>query len=261
MPIRMRYLTILHCFEKGDKDDFKRAAKRFQLIENEMKEERIMGYGITIRVRGAYALFTRPEMKVERVSYDVITPSAARGIIEAIYWKPAIRWVIDKIHVLREIEFTNIRRNEVGEKVSTDRVLRVMKGSEGLLFLSVTDNRHQRAALVLKDVDYVIEAHFRIVKEKAGADDSEEKHYNMILRRLRKGQYFSPPCLGTREFGAQVELIEDGLIPHSPLVGIRDLGWMLYDLDFSDMKNIRPQFFNAEMRDGVIDLTQVEVKR
>jgi len=220
-----------------------------------------MGYGITFRVRGAYALFTRPEMKVERVSYDVITPSAARGIIEAVYWKPAIRWVIDKIHVLREIEFTNIRRNEVSEKVSTDKALQMMKGSNESFYLSATDARQQRAAMVLKDVDYVIEAHFEIVKEKAGADDSVEKHYNMVLRRLRKGQYFSPPCLGTREFGARVELIEDGIIPKSPLTGTRDLGWMLYDLDFSDAQDIKPQFFKAEMCDGVIDLTQVEVRR
>jgi CRISPR-associated protein Cas5d len=220
-----------------------------------------MGYGITIRVRGAYALFTRPEMKVERVSYDVITPSAARGIIEAVYWKPAIRWVIDKIHVLREIEFTNIRRNEVSEKASTDKALQAMRGSNEPLYLSATDCRQQRSALVLKNVDYVIEAHFDIVKEKAGADDSVEKHYNMVLRRLRKGQFYSPPCLGTREFGAVVELIEDNVVPQSPLVGVRDLGWMLYDLDFSDAQDIKPQFFKAEMYDGIIDLTQVEVKR
>ena len=134
-----------------------------------------MGYGITIRVRGPYALFTRPEMKVERVSYDVITPSAARGIIEAIYWKPAIRWMIDKIHVLREIEFTNIRRNEVSDKTSTDKALQIMKGSNDPFFLAATEKRQQRASLVLKDVDYIIQAHFELVPEKAGADDSEEK--------------------------------------------------------------------------------------
>jgi len=219
-----------------------------------------MGYGITIRVRGEYALFTRPEMKVERVSYDVITPSAARGIIEAVYWKPAIRWVIDKIHVLNEIEFTNIRRNEVSEKVSDSEARRRMNGSLDPFYLSATDARQQRAALVLKNVDYVIEAHFRLT-EKAGAEDTVEKHYNIALRRLRKGQHFSAPCLGTREFGAQVELIEDGAIPKSSLAGVRDLGWMLYDLDFSDAQDIRPQFFKAEMREGVIDLTQVEVKQ
>ena len=218
-----------------------------------------MGYGINIRVRGDYALFTRPEMKVERVSYDVITPSAARGIIEAVYWKPAIRWVIDKIHVLNEIEFTNIRRNEVSEKISESEARRRMNGAQEPFYLSATDARQQRAALVLKNVDYVIEAHFELT-DKAGADDTVEKHYNMALRRLRKGQYFSAPCLGTREFSAQVELIEDGVIPESPL-GDRDLGWMLYDLDFANAQDIQPQFFKAEMRAGVIDLTKAEVKR
>jgi CRISPR-associated protein Cas5d len=218
-----------------------------------------MGYGITIRVRGEYALFTRPEMKVERVSYDVITPSAARGIIEAVYWKPAIRWVIDKIHVLNEIEFTNIRRNEVSEKVSESEARRRMNGAQEPFYLAATEARQQRAALVLKNVDYVIEAHF-VLTEKAGPEDTVEKHYNVALRRLRKGQYFTPPCLGTREFGAKVDIIEDGAIPESPL-GDRDLGWMLYDLDFADAQDIRPKFFKAEMRKGVIDLTQVEVKR
>lgn len=219
-----------------------------------------MGYGIAIRVRGAYALFTRPEMKVERVSYDVITPSAARGIIEAVYWKPAIRWVIDKIHVLSEIEYTNIRRNEVSEKASTDKAMQIMKGSNEPFYLSATDSRQQRAAMVLKDVDYVIEAHF-VLTGKGGVDETEEKHYNIVLRRLRKGQYFSSPSLGTREFGARVELIEDGVIPPSPFQGKRDLGWMLYDLDFSNPQDIQPRFFKAEMADGVIDLTGVEVKQ
>lgn len=218
-----------------------------------------MGYGITIRVKGDYALFTRPEMKVERVSYDVLTPSAARGIIEAVYWKPAIRWVIDKIHVLNEIEFTNIRRNEVSEKVSESEVQRRMKGSQEPFYLSTTDYRQQRAALVLKNVDYVIEAHFELVPEKAGAEDTVEKHYNIVLRRLRKGQYYSAPCLGTREFGARVELIEDGLIPASKLTGEKDLGWILYDMDFTNPQDITPKFFKAEMSNGVIDLTQVRL--
>lgn len=220
-----------------------------------------MGYGITIRVQGDYALFTRPEMKVERVSYDVITPSAARGLIEAVYWKPAIRWVIDKIHVLNEIEFTNIRRNEVSEKASESEARRRMNGSTNApMYLAATEIRQQRAAMVLKNVDYVIEAHFEMTP-KAGPDDTEEKHYNVVLRRLRRGQYFHAPCLGTREFGAKLELIEDGAIPQSPLAGHRDLGWMLYDLDFSNSRDIQPRFFKAEMRDGIIDLTGVEVKQ
>ena len=207
-----------------------------------------MGYGIKIRVSGDYALFTRPEMKVERVSYDVITPSAARGIIEAVYWKPAIRWVIDRIHVLKPIEFTNIRRNEVSERAS-----------ERKPFLVATEIRQQRAALVLKNVDYVIEAHFDLT-DKAGEEDTKEKHYNIILRRLRKGQHFHAPCLGTREFGAKVELIEDSdPIPQSPL-GDVELGWMLHDLDFSDSEDIKPQFFRAALKQGVLDLTDLEVR-
>jgi len=219
-----------------------------------------MGYGIVIRVRGDYALFTRPEMKVERVSYDVITPSAARGLIEAVYWKPAIRWVIDRIHVLKEIRFTNIRRNEVGSKISTRNVEQAMKGAlKKPLFLSATEDRQQRASMVLRDVDYVIEAHFEMT-ERAGPEDTPEKHYNIVLRRLRKGQYFHKPYLGTREFPAQVELIEDGDIPRSPLRGERDLGWMLYDLDFSDPNDIRPQFFRAVLRDGVLDLQNLDLR-
>lgn len=221
-----------------------------------------MGYGITIRVRGPYALFTRPEMKVERVSYDVITPSAARGIIEAVYWKPAIRWVIDKIHVLREIEFTNIRRNEVSNKLSVDNALQVMKGKQQPLYIAATEARQQRASMVLKDVDYIIEAHFEKVEKQWGERDTEEGHYNIALRRLRQGQYFHAPCLGTREFPAKVELIEDrSAIPKSPLVGERDLGWMLYDLDFSNPRDIRPLFFHAVLKEGVLDLKEVEVKQ
>lgn len=217
-----------------------------------------MGYGITIRVSGPYALFTRPEMKVERVSYDVMTPSAARGIIEAIYWKPAIRWVIDKIHVLREIEFTNIRRNEVSDKASTHIAQRIIKGSNEPFYLASAERRQQRASMVLVDVDYVIQAHFVLVPEKVGSTDTEEKHYNVALRRLRKGQYFHAPCLGTREFGAKVELVEDGEVPPSPLSGVRDLGWMLYDLDFSDPQDIVPSFFKATLVDGVLDCCKVQ---
>lgn len=219
-----------------------------------------MGYGIAVRVKGDYALFTRPEMKVERVSYDVITPSAARGIIEAIYWKPAILWVVDKIHVYNEIHFANFRRNEVSEKISDSEVSHRMKGGKEPFYLAAEEYRQQRAAMVLKDVDYVIEAHFELQKDKAGSDDSIEKHYNMMLRRLRKGQYFSSPCLGTREFAAQVELIENEKIPKSNL-GDRDFGWMLYDLDFANPEDIKPIFFNAIMKNGIIDLTKVQVKQ
>jgi CRISPR-associated protein Cas5d len=218
-----------------------------------------MGYGIVIRVRGDYALFTRPEMKVERVSYDVMTPSAARGLIEAIYWKPAIRWVIDKIHVLNEIKFTNIRRNEVSNKISTNTAKQMMKGDPKPFYLSATDNRQQRAAMVLKNVDYIIEAHFEMTGE-AGEEDTVEKHYNIALRRLRKGQHYHAPYLGAREFGAKVELLENGTRPQSALTGEEKLGWMLYDLDFSNPKDIQPKFFNATMQDGVIDLHGIELR-
>lgn len=221
-----------------------------------------MGYGIKYRVEGDYACFTRPEMKVERVSYDVITPSAARGIIEAIYWKPAIAWVIDKIHVLKPIEFTNIRRNEVNFKTSVDEARRRLNGSADPFYLdaSATDSRTQRSAMVLKNVDYVIEAHFNLVPDQIGPSDTVEKHYNIVLRRLRKGQYFQAPCLGTREFGARVTIVEEGPLPVSAHTGMRDLGWMLYDIDYSNPADIRAQFFKAEMRDGLIDLTQVQFR-
>jgi CRISPR-associated protein Cas5d len=221
-----------------------------------------MGYGITIRVQGRYALFTRPEMKVERVSYDVITPSAARGIIEAVYWKPAICWVIDKIHVLSKIEFTNIRRNEVSDKASVDNALQVMKGGNKPLYIAATEARQQRASMVLKDVDYIVEAHFEKVESAWGERDTEEGHYNIVLRRLRNGQHFHAPCLGTREFPAKVEIIEDRRdIPKSPLMGAHDLGYMLYDLDFSNPRDIQPKFFKAQLQDGVLDLTGVEVRQ
>lgn len=215
-----------------------------------------MGYGIKLEVWGDYALFTRPEMKVERVSYDVITPSAARGLIEAIYWKPAIKWIIDKIHVLNEVTFTNIRRNEVESKISARNVGSVMKGKKQLLFIDTGNDRQQRASMVLKNVRYIIEAHFEMTP-KAGEEDTPEKHYNVALRRMSKGQFYHMPCFGCREFPAQFKLVKDE-IPQSPLKGKQDLGWMLYDMDFSNPRDIRPQFFRGIMQDGIMDLTKVE---
>lgn len=213
-----------------------------------------MSYGFNVRVQGDYACFTRPEMKVERVSYDVITPSAARGILEAVYWKPAIRWVIDRIHVLNEIQYTNIRRNEVSSKVSNHLVNQEMKKDRGQFYLNVLEARQQRAALVLKNVDYILEAHFEMNPEKAGPEDTVEKHYNIALRRFRKGQHYHAPALGTREFAARVELLE-GSLPASVYQGVKELGWMLFDLDFSNPQDIRPVFFNASMRDGIIQVS------
>ena len=214
-----------------------------------------MGFGICLKVWGDYACFTRPEMKVERVSYDVITPSAARGILEAIHWKPAIRWVIDRIHVLNEIKFDNVRRNEVGSKIPAGTVKTAMKGEPVVLSQFAADDRQQRASLLLRDVAYVIEAHFEMT-EKAGSEDSPEKHYNIFLRRARQGQCFNHPYLGCREFSAFFELVE-GEVPKSQLDGESDLGWMLLDLDFKD--GITPRFFRAEMKNGIIEVPRMEM--
>lgn len=208
-----------------------------------------MAYGIKLRVWGDYACFTRPEMKVERVSYDAMTPSSARGILEAIHWKPAIRWVIDKIHVLRPIKFDNVRRNEVSSKIPKPNPATAMRDKKPLYFL-VDDgnNRQQRAATLLRDVEYVIEAHFEMT-EKAGAEDNEGKHLETFRRRARKGQFFHQPCLGCREFPASFELIED--VPLSCYAGqSKDLGYMLLDIDFAN--NMTPLFFRASMEDGII---------
>ncbi|NLB42503.1 MAG: type I-C CRISPR-associated protein Cas5 [Clostridiales bacterium] len=216
-----------------------------------------MGYGIKLEVWGDYALITRPEMKVERVSYDVITPSVARGIIEAIYWKPAIKWQIDRIYVYNPIEFTNIRRNEVSAKISAREVNTAMNKGKGALFINTNKARQQRASMVLKNVRYVLEAHFELT-DKVGEDDSVEKHYNIALRRMRKGQCFHTPCFGCREFPANFKLIE-GDVPNSSLKGEKDLGFMLFDMDYSNPEDIQPVFFRPIMVDGVIDLTDCEV--
>lgn len=209
-----------------------------------------MAYGVKLRVWGDYACFTRPEMKVERVSYDVITPSAARGILDAIHWKPAIRWVIDKIHVLRPIKFDNIRRNEVSSKISKPNPTTAMRDKKQLHFL-VDDgkNRQQRASTLLRDVEYVIEAHFELT-DKAGAEETEGKHLDIFRRRAKKGQFFHQPCFGCREFPVSFELVE-GEMPVSCYTGQeKDLGYMLLDIDFAN--DMTPLFFRASMENGII---------
>lgn len=216
-----------------------------------------MTFGIRLRVWGERALFTRPEMKVERVSYDVPTPSAARGILEAIHWKPAIVWRIDRIRILKPIRFAGFRRNEVGAKVSAALAGRAMRtGSVAGLGIAVEAERQQRAATMLVDVDYVIEAHFALTA-KAGDDDTPAKHLSMFNRRAEAGQCFHRPCLGTRECPADFELISDGTaLPASALPTDqrgRDLGWMLYDIDFSDGRN-EARFFRARLTGEVLDV-------
>ncbi len=211
-----------------------------------------MGYGVRLKVWGDFACFTRPEMKVERVSYDVITPSAARGILEAIHWKPAIQWVIDRITVLNEIRFDTFRRNELSGRILAGTVKRAMDGKEVILRQTIEDNRQQRATMLLRDVAYVIEAHFEMT-EKAGEDDSAEKHFNMFLRRARQGQCFHRPYFGCREFPVNFELLE-GEMPQSYYQDLeeKDLGWTLLDIDFDN--NMTPLFFRAIMRHGVIEV-------
>jgi len=209
-----------------------------------------MGYGVKLRVWGDYACFSRPEMKVERVSYDVMTPSAARGILEAIHWKPAIRWVVDRIRVLRPIRFDNVRRNEVKSKISKPNPTTVMREKKPLFYLvDDGDNRQQRASTLLRDVEYVIEAHFELT-EKAGLGDNEGKHLDIFNRRARAGQFFHQPCLGCREFPAFFELL-DGDVPVSCYKGkTKELGYMLLDIDF--VHEMKPLFFKVVMENGVI---------
>lgn len=211
-----------------------------------------MPYGVKLSISGDFACFTRPEMKVERVSYDLMTPSAARGILEAIHWKPAIRWVVDAIHVLKPIRFQSIRRNEVGHKASAASIKKAMNsGDIGDLALIVDEDRHrqQRAATVLVKVEYVIEAHFDLTA-KAGAEDNDGKHLDTFNRRARMGQCFHQPCLGTREFPAHFRLIE----PREPMPRAidetRDLGFMLYDIDHTGDRS--SLLFRARLDKGVM---------
>jgi CRISPR-associated protein Cas5d len=219
-----------------------------------------LSYGFTVEIWGEHACFSRPELKVERVSYDVITPSAARGIIEAVFWKPALRYVIDSMAVCEPIRFENIRRNEVNSKASV-----------GKKFIATSDDRAQRAARVLRNVRYVVHAHFEpavLGEEDTLADGTfnHGKFADALTRRLKKGQNYHTPYLGTREFPACIRLLEDGAESPSPIPESKDFGLMLYDIDYqkdekSDVVAFVPLFFRAEMKDGVIDLGAVEVLR
>ncbi|MDO4484785.1 MAG: type I-C CRISPR-associated protein Cas5c [Clostridia bacterium] len=215
---------------------------------------------VKMEIWGDYALFSRPELKVERVSYDVPTPSAARGMLESVYYHPGLKWTIDRIHVLNPIQFTNLRRNEVKSKLSASLAKSAMTGkSKAPLFLAASEDIVQRAAIMLKNVHYVIEAHFDIVSEKAAPGDNAGKFQDIVKRRLKKGTCYAQPYLGTRECTAHFRLWEGGEIP--AIQETRDLGLMLYDMDYSDLQNITPMFFRAQMVDGIIDLRDCEVYR
>lgn len=219
-----------------------------------------MGYGIKVRVWGEFALFSRPEMKVERCSYDCMTPSAARGILEAIFWHPGLRWIVDRIHVRKPIRFTSVRRNEVKGKVSHTHSLRVMNGEDRLLCLGAKEEIVQRSSILLEDVEYVIEAHFEMT-QKAAASDNPGKFKDIIMRRLHRGQCFHTPYFGCREFPAHFELFEGEEIETAYPGEERDLGYMLYDMDYSDREKIQPMFFRAVLHNGTLDVRDCEVLR
>lgn len=233
-----------------------------------------MGYGFKIMVSGQYACFTRPEMKTERVSYDVPTPGAMEGLIKSIYWKPAFRIVVDKIVVFSPIKFVNVRRNEVEEKVSFSKVKRQMKDGQERVGLYTSEIRSQRGSMILKDVLYGVEFHFELTGIRSEHDDeSEEKHYNIMLRRLKKGQFFRQPVLGCREFAVdKIELVDEFPMNRvsKELEGDVDLGYMLYHMKFRDggipkdndwearkfSDEADAMFYRPHMVDGVIDVAK-----
>lgn len=225
-----------------------------------MKEERwkIVSQGIRMEVFGDYALFTRPELKVERVSYDVMTPSAARGIVEAVFWHPGLQWHIDRIHVMNPIAFTNIRRNEVKDTVPVKGVSSVLSGASKPLYINAKESIQQRASMVLTNVRYVIDAHFTMT-DKANPTDNEGKFIDIVRRRLERGQCYHQPCFGCREFPAHFRAWQGGDVP--TIDETRSLGIMLYDMDFTNPRDIRPMFFMAELKNGVMEVAGKEVLR
>lgn len=212
---------------------------------------------ILMEVWGPMACFTRPEMKTERVSYEVPTPGAVRGMIESVFFHPGLRWVPDRIWVLNRIQFMNVRRNEVKSKVLASAVLQEANGGKaGAIFTS--EDIQQRAAMLLKDVRYVFEAHFEMTVQ-ANPSDNHGKFQDIVKRRLRRGACYSTPYFGCRECTAHFRLWEGGEIP--AIDETRDLGYMLYDMDYSDPTDIQLMFFRARMEHGVIDLRNCEVVR
>ena len=209
-----------------------------------------MAKNYCLEVRGDYACFTRPEMKVERVSYDVITPSAARAVFEAILWKPAIRWRMTKIEVLNPIKWISVRRNEVGAVVSSRNAESAARSGKGNLGLYIEDERQQRASLFLRDVAYRLHADLELLPN-AGENNTLPKFMDMFERRAKSGQCINQPYLGTREFACDFQLINEGSTK-TTINESRELGWMLHDLDFSKPSEPQPRFFRASMVNGAI---------
>ena len=235
-----------------------------------------MSKSYCLEVSGDFACFTRPEMKVERVSYDVMTPSAARAVFESIVWKPAIRWRVTKIEVLKPIKWISVRRNEVGAVASTRNVQTAMGAGAGNLGLYVEDERQQRAGLFLRDVAYRIHACFELrdpsfhkshfphlskVPVNRGEEDlnampdnNAAKFMSMFERRASRGQCVNQPYLGCREFACAFRLVEDVKAEPKPIGEAKDLGWMLYDLDYSNPADPKPRFFPACLENGVVNI-------
>ena len=214
-----------------------------------------------LHVWGPRALFSRPEMKVERVSYDVITPSAARGVLEAIHWKPQMVWRIRRLRVLNPIRFDSIRRNEVGSKIPAGKIASAMRaGSTEGLALNVDEDRQQRAATLLRDVAYIIEAEIALTaRGRADPTETVQKHLDIARRRAAKGQYFHHPYLGTRECACDFALLDGPPpAPHDGLLGTRDLGFMALDLDYAT--GMEAKFFRATMIDGVIEVPALDAE-
>ena len=221
-----------------------------------------MAYGFRVELFGDRALFARPELSVERVTYDVPTPSAMRGLLESIYWHPGMRIFVDRIHVLNEIRFSNVRRNEVKSKGSAQTMRSAIVNDSQLPYVNVKEDIQQRASLILTDVRYVVEAHFELT-EHAGEGDNAGKFCDIFKRRLRRGQCYSQPYFGAREFPAYFKSYEGQWPPRGFYSGAgeRDFGLMLYDMDYTDPRNITPMFFRAIMRDGVVEVAESEVYR
>lgn len=206
-----------------------------------------------LELTGDFACFTRPEMKVERVSYDVMTPSAARACFEAILWKPAIRWHIRKIEILKPIRWINLRRNEVASVVSTRNVETAMKNGTGILGLNIEDDRQQRAGLFLRDVAYRVHADLEFFSDRDPGAHAN-KYFEMFERRASRGQCVNQPYLGCREFAAYFRLVTDTAAEPAPIDETRELGFMLHDLDFTQTADPQPRFFRARLENGAVSV-------
>lgn len=235
-----------------------------------------MSYGFKIIAEGDYACFSRPELKVERVSYDVPTPGALEGMLKSIFWKPAIRFCIDKIIVFNPIDFINIRRNEVKDKVLMKDIEAQMKGVEKDACIYANESRSQRASMILKNVKYGIEFHFEMTGIKSDNEqENDEKYYSIIKRRLENGQHFRTPCFGCSEFPVRsITLVDEfdmNLVSSSVLaMGDYDLGFMCYKLFFNDKgipvngdwdnpkfsDSASAKYYHPHLVNGVIDVAK-----